>query len=238
MTKYAPILLLLATLVGCESRKNQPLSAPSAEGVADDGLPTLADALLNNIREPASGQFATPESVVAHALNAIRNHDVDEYLRCVPVRKLQRTHDLKFLLRDSGAYSPPPIRIPGSDYLNIQKTIGEQLEMFYRVAFDVFMKGDSLEARTVDPETAEGRENIDKVLSQFNVDRLKQLKPGEIQIEKRGNAHIGNRHKVLGVSELVVFRTSLKDGGHEMRLWGIAGKIDDHWRILSAYEGN
>jgi len=226
------LILLILIVIGA-------LNLPNA-GTAESGpnnakakraQPRLGEAMLSAIREPGPGELKTPQATARHLLEALRDHDVDEYLKCFPVRRELEKFDLAAIVEYIGVYSAKEVRrLPGDTYFNLQAIIRDKLVRLYQVTLIMLHPG-AEKTEHIDLKTPDGKKRIAKIRESLDFKRLKKMKIGAISLRDVRRSRMPRKMRILGASDLKFVNATISLDDQKIKLTVVVAKFGKHWRV-------
>lgn len=203
-------------------------------GAAEGKGEGLATAMLGAIGEPEPEEFGDPVATVRHLVGAIKDQDLEEYLKCFPVRQELEKSTLEALVTDLGMYSPEAVpRLPGDRYFNLQAILRDKVAGYYQFTFG-FLLDTSGGLERIDPSALAGKKRIAEIHRMLDQGRLGKLEIQEIRV-KDLPAHIPmpSKLKRLGAEDFRYVNAKASLEGNELGLLVVVGRFGDQWRVQS-----
>jgi hypothetical protein len=198
--------------------------------------------IINNFPIPEDNEFDTPESVINVYIDSIKENDIDQTFKCLPIKEYYDARNLENYTKYMKAYTYIDGPVPELYFHNYLKAMEPferswsklvYLALFYEEG-DTFgvTNEDSPRTIKVDPNTIEGAKKLEELTTSIDVEKIKQS-IGEIKISKGLSKKINLIHQAMGVTEekLVVTTINIRKK-FNLELEFDVGKIGSNWRII------
>jgi hypothetical protein len=228
------VLLILGNKILCSSLVSIAILA-SMNVVANEGKENqLAQAMLSAIREPVAGEFGESLVTVRNLLGALKKQDLDEYLKCFPIRLELEKSTLEDQVSDLQMYSPELVRrLPGDTYFNLQDILREKVSGYYQFTFGLLMDSPAKMER-INPSTPAGQNRLTEIHRMLDLERLEKLKIESVRLKDLPtNLPMPSKLKRLGAEDFRYVSAIASLGENELELLVIVGKFGQFWRVQS-----
>lgn len=198
------------------------------------------ETIVDNFPSAKEKEFSSPESVINSYVDAIRNNDFDQLLKCLPIKEHFETNNLENYIKCFKLYtSSTPI--PNYDLKNYLQLMQFYLQPINRIILlslyadtpdfdDVLVNRIPLPI-SINLEEKGGQQKLDELKKTIDMNKLKKV-IGALTVTKQVTMNLDDFDKAIGITEKKLFVTTLKIGmNYELPVDFIVGEINKNWKI-------
>lgn len=201
----------------------------------------LEKAILESIPEPSEKEFPTAESVFKRTLEAIKDRNVDEFLKCCPIRLRLEKFDFEYQVRLGGYFDFNSLRLPNDALFNIRKELDAALQTYYDISFSLLLNDNRVSGESIDLNTKAGKSRLDEIAELFKTEPLAKIKIGSIEFDKKLNAAyedgLMKSHKIaadaMNANKVRFLEAKLRFRETDFDFSGTVFLIEGNWRLYS-----